>query len=97
VSREQKLVSAMNYDKRRLVHLYLNDCSKDSVEEKDNNEAEVVAHNSMEPNPVNTAPNVDANADDSDSDSEINFGVEANPSFGKKKHKKIVLKKTILI
>jgi len=63
------------------VDLYLSDCSKDLVEEKDNNKVEVVAHNTME----SVNENVDANADDSDSDSvsDDDSGVEANSNLEK--------------
>ena len=54
VSCARELVSDMNYDKRRHVQLYLRDCSKHLVEEKDNCEVEVVAHNTAELNPLNT-------------------------------------------
>ena len=82
VSSEQELISAMNYDKRRPMGLHLSNCSKDLVEEKDNNEVEIVAHNTVEPvnenidATIDVYANVNANAYDSDSNNDDDSGVE---------------------
>ena len=53
---DRELKSALDYNMRRHVELYVHDCNKKIVEEKYNNELKVVdakLNNSIEPNPVN--------------------------------------------
>ena len=84
---DMELISVMDYSMRRPVDLYVYDCSKKLVEEKDNNELEVMdskPNDTVEPNPINAKLNVDANADDEgdkdsddiDGDSDEDYMVE---------------------
>ena len=56
------------------------------MKEKDNNEVEVLTHNTLEPKHVNIEANVDANANaydsDVDSDSDDDFSDDDNDSDG---------------
>ena len=71
VSCDKKLTSAMKYNTRRHVDLYVHYCSKKLMEEKDKIELKVVdaePNDTIKPSPINVEPNVDADVDSEEGD-----------------------------